>query len=145
MCLLFFIVLIGIWCPNVVSSSGLTRGLETTGNKNVERSKRAFEGKYLVFPEGSNVQLVYCMTISTYTKPEGFFNIGLTAGQAWQLPSKSTLSKKFGDYHRRSRRQLYRKDGKACVLKTICNAASRSQTEIGKGHFMQEILHAMFS
>ncbi|KAF3424760.1 hypothetical protein E2986_10705 [Frieseomelitta varia] len=102
-----------------------------------------------------HVQLVYCMTISTYTKPEGFFNIGLTAGQAWQLPSKSTLSNKLGDYHRRSRRQLYRKmelllesqgkDGKACVLKTICNAAGRSQTEIGKGHFMQEILHAMFS
>ncbi|KAK1123029.1 hypothetical protein K0M31_008665 [Melipona bicolor] len=49
------------------------------------------------------------MTISTYTKPQGFFNIGLTAGQAWQLPSKSTLSNKLGDYHRRSRRQLYRK------------------------------------
>ena len=49
------------------------------------------------------------MTISTYAKPKGFFNIGLTAGQAWQLPSKSTLSNKLGDYHRRSRRQLYRK------------------------------------
>ncbi|KOX71220.1 hypothetical protein WN51_04244 [Melipona quadrifasciata] len=155
MCLLFFIVWIGIWCSNVVSSSGLTRELETTGSKSVVRSKRAFEGEYLVFPEGSNVQLVYCMTISTYTKPQGFFNIGLTAGQAWQLPSKSTLSNKLGDYHRRSRRQLYRKmelllesqgkDGKACVLKTICNAAGRSQTQIGKGHFMQEILHATFS
>lgn len=54
-------------------------------------------------------QLVYCMTITTYSKPRGMFNIGLTAGQAWELPSKSTLSNKFKDYHRRSRRELYRK------------------------------------
>ncbi|KOC67804.1 hypothetical protein WH47_12134 [Habropoda laboriosa] len=82
------------------------------------------------------------------------FTIGLTAGQAWELPSRSTLSDKFEDYHRRSRRQLYRKvelllasrgkDGKACVLKAICRAAMRSRTEIGKRPFMEEIMHAVF-
>ncbi|CAK9833943.1 hypothetical protein ANTRET_LOCUS10551 [Anthophora retusa] len=124
-------------------------------NNSLERSKRELDAKYLVFPEGSNVQLVYCMTISTYAKPSGLFTIGLTAGQAWQLPSRSMLSDKFGDYHRRSRRQLYRKvelllgsqgkDGRSCVLKAICKAAMRSQTEIGKRSFMEEIIHAVFT
>lgn len=109
----------------------------------------------MVFPEGSNVQLVYCMTITTYSKPRGMFNIGLTAGQAWELPSKSTLSNKFKDYHRRSRRELYRKlelllasrgkDGRGCVLKAICNAAGRSRRDVGKGSFMREILHTVFT
>ncbi|XP_017758850.1 PREDICTED: uncharacterized protein LOC108549824 [Eufriesea mexicana] len=148
MCLLFLILWIEFWCSNVASST------EPTEDRGLGRSKREFAEKYLVFPEGSNVQLVYCMTISTYAKPAGLFTIGLTAGQAWQLPSKSTLSGKLGDYHRRSRRQLYRKmelllgsrgkDGRACILKAICNAARRSRREIGNRPFFQEILHAVF-
>ncbi|XP_061935360.1 uncharacterized protein LOC108003445 isoform X2 [Apis cerana] len=128
---------------------------ESIENRSIERSRRGFEGEYLVFPEGSNVQLVYCMTITTYSKPRGMFNIGLTAGQAWELPSKSTLSNKFKDYHRRSRRELYRKlelllasrgkDGRGCVLKAICNAAGRSRRDVGKGSFMREILHTVFT
>ncbi|XP_043589158.1 uncharacterized protein LOC122570645 [Bombus pyrosoma] len=154
MCLLFFILCIELLYSNALVSGEWTKG-EEMRNKSVGRSKREFEGEYLVFPEGSNIQLVYCMTITTYAKPEGMFNIGLTAGQAWELPSKSTLSNTFGDYHRRSRRQLYRKmelllgsqgkDGKACVLKAICNASRRSRSEIGNGHFLAEIMHAVFS
>lgn len=97
------LLLFTLWILN-----GATWG-ESIENRSIELSKRGFEGEYLVFPEGSNVQLVYCMTITTYSKPRGMFNIGLTAGQAWELPSKSTLSNKFKDYHRRSRRELYRK------------------------------------
>ncbi|XP_076656808.1 uncharacterized protein LOC143361356 [Halictus rubicundus] len=120
------------------------------------RSKRQFEAKYLVFPQGSNVQLVYCLTISTYAKPSGFFTVGITAGQAWELPSESMLSRYPSDvYHRRSRRELYRKmellletqgkDGRACVLGAICRAARRNRTRTDKGTFFEEIMRVVFS
>lgn len=55
-------------------------------------------------------QLVYCLTLTTYAEPMGFSTVGITAGQAWELPSESTLSRETPDvYHRRSRRELYRK------------------------------------
>ncbi|XP_043259039.1 uncharacterized protein LOC122401145 [Colletes gigas] len=125
-------------------------------NETIDRSKREFDAKYLVFPRGSNVQLVYCLTMNNYAKPYGLSTIGITAGQAWELPSESMLSRKGpDDYHRRSRRDLFRKmqsllstqgkDGRACVLKAICRAAARSQTEIGRATFFEEILHAVFT
>ncbi|CAL7939725.1 unnamed protein product [Xylocopa violacea] len=147
----FFVLWIAV-CWASVASYG---SAQLSGNRSVERSKREFEGKYLVFPEGSNVQLVYCTTITTYSKPSGMFTIGMTAGQAWELPSESMLSNKFRDYHRRSRRELYRKlelllgsrgkDGRACILKMVCDAAGRDRGDIGKGSFFEEILHAVFT
>ncbi|KZC06092.1 hypothetical protein WN55_07178 [Dufourea novaeangliae] len=102
------------------------------------------------------VQLVYCLTMSTYTKPSGLFTLGITAGQAWELPSESTISADRLDvYHRRSRRELYRKmesllgtqgkDGRACILKAICRAARRNRTETRKGAFLEEIMNVVFS
>nr|XP_033338367.1 uncharacterized protein LOC117227333 [Megalopta genalis] len=122
----------------------------------IARTKRQFDAKYLVFPEGSNVQLVYCLTISTYAKPSGFSTVGITAGQAWELPSESMLSRYPSDvYHRRSRRELYRKmelllgtqgrDGKACVLRTICRIARWNRTRTDKGTFLEEIMRVVFS
>lgn len=37
------------------------------------------------------------------------------------------------------------KDGRGCVLKAICNAAGRSRRDVGKGSFMREILHTVFT
>ncbi|TGZ53389.1 Uncharacterized protein DBV15_01451 [Temnothorax longispinosus] len=85
------------------------------------------------------------------------FTIGVTAGLAWELPYRNTVlyGKPAEVYHRRSRRELYRKvelmlrtqgeDGKACVLKAICKAARRKREDVGKGSFLEEILHAIFS
>ncbi|XP_031843997.1 uncharacterized protein LOC116431956 [Nomia melanderi] len=125
-------------------------------NGTVCRSRREFEAKYLVFPEGSNVQLVYCLTLTTYAEPTGFSTVGITAGQAWELPSESTLSQEPPDvYHRRSRRELYRKmesllgtrgkDGRACVLKAICKASERNRKGTDKGTFLEEIMRVVFS
>lgn len=49
--------------------------------------------------------------MSTYSKPQGMFTIGVTAGLAWELPSRNTVlyGKPAEVYHRRSRRELYRK------------------------------------
>ncbi|XP_043288492.1 uncharacterized protein [Venturia canescens] len=128
---------------------------ETFGHRKgreIEDSKR-----YLVFPQGSNVQLIYCLTIGTYTKPATFFTMGVTAGLAWELPHTNTVPyrKPAEVYHRRSRRELYRKvelmlstrgkDGKACVLKALCQAGKRGTNETAKGTFMQEILHSIFT
>jgi len=37
------------------------------------------------------------------------------------------------------------KDGKACVLKAICKAAGRRREDVGKGSFLEETLHAIFT
>lgn len=49
--------------------------------------------------------------MSTYSKPQGMFTIGVTAGLAWELPYRNTVlyGKPAEVYHRRSRRELYRK------------------------------------
>ncbi|XP_011693134.1 PREDICTED: uncharacterized protein LOC105453117 [Wasmannia auropunctata] len=126
-------------------------------NGSLVRSGRDVGIKYLVFPEGSNVQLVYCLTMATHSKPQGMFTIGVTAGLAWELPYRNTVlyGKPAEVYHRRSRRELYRKvelmlrtqgkDGKACVLKAICKAAGRRREDVGKGSFLEETLHAIFT
>ncbi|CAD6229377.1 GSCOCG00006561001-RA-CDS, partial [Cotesia congregata] len=160
--------------------------------------------------------LIYCLTIGTYAKPESFFTVGVTAGLAWELPHRDTVPyrKPAEVYHRRSRRELYPKvesilttndylcveirawmqesslkevdcnpvdlisnrhytiddckqlyipiesfshplqgfqakkrgkDGKACVLKALCQAARRNDSDVGKGTFMQEILFSIFT
>ncbi|XP_046623915.1 uncharacterized protein LOC124306862 [Neodiprion virginianus] len=113
--------------------------------------------RYLIFPEGSNVQLIYCMTIGTYAKPQGIFTMGVTAGLAWQLPHRNSgVHRKPAEvYHRRSRRELYPKiemllkaqgkDGRACVLKALCRAGRRNATDVGKGSFMREMMHSIFT
>ncbi|XP_057331710.1 uncharacterized protein LOC130671678 [Microplitis mediator] len=120
-------------------------------------TKREVPKRYLIFPQGSNVQLVYCLTIGTYAKPESFFTVGVTAGLAWELPHKNSVPyrKPAEVYHRRSRRELYRKvelmlstrgkDGKACVLKALCQAARRNDSDVGKGSFIEEILYSIFT
>ncbi|XP_014470364.1 PREDICTED: uncharacterized protein LOC106742175 [Dinoponera quadriceps] len=129
----------------------------TFPNDSIARSEREVGTKYLLFPQGSNVQLVYCLTLNTYAKPSGTYTIGITAGVAWELPYRNILPyrKPAEVYHRRSRRELYRKielmlrtlekDGKACVLKAICRAAGRPREDVGKGSFLEEILHVIFT
>ncbi|XP_032669369.1 uncharacterized protein LOC116843228 [Odontomachus brunneus] len=129
----------------------------TFPNDSIARFEREVDTKYLVFPQGSNVQLVYCLTIGTLTKPAGMYTISITAGLAWELPYRNSVPyrKSAEVYHRRSRRELYRKielmlrtqqkDGKACVLKAICRAARRTREDVGKGSFLEEILHVIFT
>ncbi|XP_011304080.1 uncharacterized protein [Fopius arisanus] len=122
------------------------------------REARGIAGKrYLVFPQGSNVQLVYCLTLGTLAKPTGFFTMGITAGLAYELPHSNTVPfrKPAEVYHRRSRRDLYKKiemmmntrgeNGRACVLKTLCLSGQRNRTQLPKGTFIQEILHSVFT
>ncbi|XP_070155241.1 uncharacterized protein [Polyergus mexicanus] len=147
------LVLIGI----LVSRFGEPTNSTTFPNDSLVRSEREAGINYLIFPQGSNVQLVYCLTMGTYSKPQGIFVIGVTAGLAWELPYRNTVPyrKPAEVYHRRSRRELYRKvelmlrtqekNGKACVLKAICKAARRKREDVGKGSFIEEILHATFT
>ncbi|XP_072764313.1 uncharacterized protein [Anoplolepis gracilipes] len=147
------LVLLAILVPRFGEPTNLT----TYPNDSLVRSEREAGINYLIFPQGSNVQLVYCLTVATYSKPQGIFVIGVTAGLAWELPHRNTVPyrKPAEVYHRRSRRELYRKvelmlktqekDGKACVLKAICKAARRKREDVGKGSFLEEILHATFT
>ncbi|XP_076173107.1 uncharacterized protein LOC143149531 [Ptiloglossa arizonensis] len=109
--------------------------------------------RYLIFPEGSNVQLVFCLTVGTYAA-ENDVVMGMTAALAWELPSKvdDKISKLLD---RRSRSIVFPKieaflqstglDGRACVMKALCEAANRDPSDLGKGTLVQELLHAIFT
>ncbi|XP_033231741.1 uncharacterized protein LOC117182745 [Belonocnema kinseyi] len=119
-----------------------------TQGKSLSRQKR-----YLTFSEGSNLQLVYCLTIGAYGRP-GDLVLGMTAALAYELPTKvdQKLKKLL---HRKSRSVLFPKiesflqstglDGKSCVMRALCEAGQRSESEIGQGTFVQELLHAIFT
>ncbi|XP_051156492.1 uncharacterized protein LOC127278708 [Leptopilina boulardi] len=122
--------------------------INENSSKLLSRQKR-----YLIFPQGSNVQLVYCLTIGAYGR-EGDLVLGMTAALAWELPNK--IDKKFKKVlHRKSRSVIFPKieaflqstglDGKSCVMRALCEAGQRSESEIGKGTFVQELLHAIFT
>ncbi|XP_043462699.1 uncharacterized protein LOC122498823 isoform X1 [Leptopilina heterotoma] len=121
---------------------------ELNASRSLSRQKR-----YLIFPRGSNVQLVYCLTIGAYGR-EGDLVLGMTAALAWELPNK--VEQKFKKIlHRKSRSIIFPKieaflqstglNGKSCVMKALCEAGQRSELEIGKGTFIQELLHAIFT
>ncbi|XP_076682261.1 uncharacterized protein LOC143376184 [Andrena cerasifolii] len=116
--------------------------------RTLSRSKR-----YLIFPEGSNVQLVFCLTIGTYAA-ENDVVMGMTAALAWELPSK--VDAKISELlHRKSRSVVFPKieaflqstglDGRACVMRAVCEAAQRDPSKLGEGTFVQELLHAVFA
>uniref|UniRef100_A0ABD2WSX7 Uncharacterized protein n=1 Tax=Trichogramma kaykai TaxID=54128 RepID=A0ABD2WSX7_9HYME len=43
--------------------------------------------RYFVFPQGSNIQVVYCLTVGAEGRPDGDLVLGLTAALAYELPS----------------------------------------------------------
>ncbi|KAL6428960.1 hypothetical protein ACFW04_008047 [Cataglyphis niger] len=114
----------------------------------LSRSKR-----YLIFPQGSNFQLVYCLTIGAYGR-DGDLVLGLTAALAWELPN-NVDSKISNLLHRRSRSVVYPKmeaflqstglDGRSCVMRALCEASQRDPSQVGTGSFVQELLHAIFT
>ncbi|XP_043259118.1 uncharacterized protein LOC122401201 [Colletes gigas] len=109
--------------------------------------------RYLIFPEGSNVQLVFCLTIGTYAT-ENDVVMGMTVALAWELPSKvdDKISKLLD---RKSRSIVFPKieallqstglDGRACVMRALCEAGQRDPADLGKGTLVQELLHAIFT
>ncbi|XP_058792441.1 uncharacterized protein LOC131664957 [Phymastichus coffea] len=130
------------------------------GNVSLPRATRAADAgyKYLVFPQGSNVQLIYCLTIGSFARPQSVFTLGVTAGLAYELPYRRTLPhrKPAEVYHRRNRRDLYRKleamldaqgrPGRDCVLRALCRAGERSRRRAPRrGTFLEEILRAVFT
>ncbi|KAL1117530.1 hypothetical protein AAG570_003846 [Ranatra chinensis] len=113
--------------------------------------------RYLAFPKGSSLQLVYCFIVSALGAND-LFTIGITVGIAWEIP---TNLRKYLYYntphqlHARDRRHIYRKvetfigklgeDGRGCVLRTICETANNNSSSFGKPNFLRKILQTIFS
>ncbi|XP_049765586.1 uncharacterized protein LOC126094974 [Schistocerca cancellata] len=101
--------------------------------------------RYLVYPEGSSLQLVYCLTVPTIV-PVPFFKFGWTLGLAWELPSDG---KQIVEYKKKLRQALRKPtteplgvDGRSCVYRFLCEAEQRVA---GTGTFLQEILRVIFT
>ncbi|CAG5102582.1 Protein of unknown function [Cotesia congregata] len=141
----------GIFCLVCLSLGIVVADAEnvTDAQENIlSRQKR-----YLIFPQGSNVQLVYCLTIGAFAPSPDQIVVGMTAALAWELPSQ--VDKKITKLlHRRTRSLVFPKieaflqsaglDGRACVMRAICEARNRDNDKIGTGTFVQEVLHAIF-
>ncbi|XP_066585094.1 uncharacterized protein [Prorops nasuta] len=144
--ILAYIIFVLVVESSTAGFENLTK-LEAT-SKMLSRQKR-----YLIFPEGSNLQLVYCLTIGAYGR-QGDLVMGTTAALAWELPSKVD-SKISNLLHRRTRSVMFPKieaflqasglDGRSCVMRALCEASQRNFSEIGKGTFVQELLHSIFT
>ncbi|XP_063219050.1 uncharacterized protein LOC134529163 [Bacillus rossius redtenbacheri] len=120
--------------------------LEQPAGRLLSRKRR-----YLVFPEGSSLQLVFCLTVPTLI-PDTIFNLGWTLGVNWELPNDTRPFRRDPMLsHRMDRRDVYGKlegllkamgmDGQACIMRALCEAGQRTGVP---GEFIEEILHAIF-
>ncbi|XP_069694225.1 uncharacterized protein [Periplaneta americana] len=112
--------------------------------------------RYLNFPDGSILQLGYCLQVAGLIGSDLIF--GYTIGTNWDLPSSVNVQlhrddkQKADGIHRRHRRDLYAKlepilttmgvNGRACILRALCEAGRRKPE---KGTFLQEILYSIFT
>lgn len=111
--------------------------------------------RYLSFPDGSILQLGYCLQVAGIIRPDLIF--GYTIGTNWELPTNENFDFRFYKkrpdvIHRRHRRELYAKlepilttmglDGHECVLRALCESGRRKPE---KGTFLQEILYSIFT
>ncbi|XP_018352220.1 PREDICTED: uncharacterized protein LOC108754445 [Trachymyrmex septentrionalis] len=141
------------WLNCLIFFAGSTVIHENTTEIDVAPRILSRPKRYLIFPEGCNFQLVYCLTIGAYGR-DGDLVLGLTAALAWELPNKVN-SKISNLLHRRSRSVVYPKmeaflqstglDGRSCVMRALCEAGQRDPVQIGTGSFVQELLHAIFT
>ncbi|XP_063992890.1 uncharacterized protein LOC135170762 [Diachasmimorpha longicaudata] len=136
---------------NCLSVVALVFGNGSAANFTEERVLSR-QKRYLLFPEGSNVQCVFCLTIGSLPRPTDLV-LGLTAALAWELPNK--VDKRLPKVlHRQSRSALFPRieaflqstglDGRSCVLRALCEAGQRRREMVGKGTFVQELLHSIF-
>ncbi|KAJ1531524.1 hypothetical protein ONE63_000199 [Megalurothrips usitatus] len=131
-------------------------GSATNGSVRADRTLTRRK-RYIVFPRGSSIQLVYCMSFRGYIPFQTMFVFGLTAGLAWQLPTDSQqiyLQRRDVGAHpdRQHRLSLFRSVqafltqrglyGEECVQRTLCESSSRKP---GGGTFMEEVLKVLFS
>ncbi|XP_046679219.1 uncharacterized protein LOC124366661 [Homalodisca vitripennis] len=111
--------------------------------------------RFIIFPRGSSLQLVYCFLTTAYGTPGGLFTIGITLGLAWEIPQdpRPYIANVSASYiQRRHRRDLYPNvetfldkygvEGRACILRAICEARQHSR---GNGSFIEEIFNTIFS
>ncbi|XP_063219035.1 uncharacterized protein LOC134529161 [Bacillus rossius redtenbacheri] len=122
--------------------------------KSLSRSKR-----YVVFPEGSTFVMGICSTFSTIIyPPNSIWTQSLDMYLGYDLPNETyheqpglgALSPGAG--RRRSRRELYHGvevvmdnyglNGRACVLRTICESAQRL---VPRSSMLVEMLRSMFT
>nr|XP_023017409.1 uncharacterized protein LOC111506529 isoform X1 [Leptinotarsa decemlineata] len=83
------VVFLFLFCVLIQESN---QTLQEDISKQLNKSNRAVQTlsrrrRYLTFPEGSSLQLVYCLTIPSVGVGE-IFTFGATAALAWELPSE---------------------------------------------------------
>ncbi|KAF6200870.1 hypothetical protein GE061_005317 [Apolygus lucorum] len=122
------------------------------GTNNISGHPRA--KRWINFPKGSSLQLVYCWLISTYGTRDGIFTVGITVGLAWEIPVnlRNTVFDTGRSLHDEHRRDLHRKikrfmdqqghNGSDCLKRAICEANEIHQKK--KLKFIQAMLYAVF-
>ncbi|KAF4519438.1 hypothetical protein B566_EDAN008665 [Ephemera danica] len=122
--------------------------VEGEQTKTLSRKKR-----FLIFPDGAGLSVVYCLTWGTYLQTD-IFTWGQTLGIGFELPTNSSFflaDHTSAQLHRMERRDVYSKlqilldskgmNGRSCVLRAVCEAAKRTEP----GSFLDTILRAVFT
>ncbi|XP_039291841.1 uncharacterized protein LOC120353157 [Nilaparvata lugens] len=119
-----------------------------TTERKLDRRKR-----YLAFPKGSSLQLVYCFLVAALGS-QNIFTVGITLGLAWEIPSRipSSITSQHTIRKRQDGDSLYPRleafldrlgmNGQSCVMRAICEAMYRKSTKLS---FIEEMIHSVFT
>ncbi|KAK6623721.1 hypothetical protein RUM43_009573 [Polyplax serrata] len=136
-----------VWWLNLVLPIGAENStLPVEESKVLSRRRR-----YIVFPKGSSLQLVFCNTY-LFRPVVDIFRFGTTVGLAWQLPDDPMIFSQHKKKHQIYKRAVLKKmeavmdqngsNGQQCVLKALCESGQRTPS---KKDFIVEVLHKIFS
>ncbi|KAG8226978.1 hypothetical protein J437_LFUL000283, partial [Ladona fulva] len=136
-------------------SSERRSNLNGIDSKLITRKRR-----YVTFPEGSSLAVVFCLTTATPIMGD-IFTHGIGFGSSYDLPNETNYLSSESQPHygpeyiiipqrRRDRRAIYQQievaldsagfDGHACMLRTLCEATTRLSSRRG---LLEEMLRVI--
>ncbi|CAB0039796.1 unnamed protein product [Trichogramma brassicae] len=109
--------------------------------------------RYIVFPEGSSFSIALCLTIHTLTS-DNIFTEGVNWGISYDLPNETkpelepylSLRRRKDEERQKegkTRRRLMGFDGRACVLRALCEASQRLRPR--GASLVEEMLRIVFA
>ncbi|XP_065213429.1 uncharacterized protein LOC135840707 [Planococcus citri] len=150
-CKVFFIISL-----LTIQATFLTYSQDISQQTKSNRKKR-----FLIFPKGTVIQLVYCYLMAALGT-ENMFTVGATLGTNWDVPvdlDKLIFDEKMKTKAtRREKRSLYPRieymlnqlniDGKSCLKNLLCRSKERLRSPSNahiQNSFIEEIVHLVFS
>ncbi|XP_039758872.1 uncharacterized protein LOC120632901 [Pararge aegeria] len=154
-CLIFFCGLVALlWSETTKNLNSFEVYNETSTNGSVNEARKrtlSRSKRFLVFPEGSSLQLVFCVQTSALIPIGDIFLYGNTAALAWNLPTDPKLLLMLKEYEKTAKRRVdesnvYYVDDKGKLIakvpykrRTIINPAFAKRSVSDKTSFKEKL------